>query len=178
MNRMTLIKLHLYFSGIALVFLSLMTFSGSMHLLLGDETEVVNEVKTIAVEEGIDKEALSKLFEAELARIDSDYKFGYLKGSATSLVSRPTNRAYYTIKVSNGSAKIEKHEPSLRKRLMEFHMGHGARASRGAMGVLGLVVLAATLTGLWLGWSSKQLRMMTIATLTSGTVLFVILFML
>ncbi len=175
---MTLIKLHLYLSGIALVFMTLMAFSGSLHLLMGDEAEKVYEAKSVPVSEGMSKDDLTELFKSELNKLDSDYKFDYIKGSSTSLVSRPTTRTYYTIKVLEGSGKIEKHVPSIRKSLMEFHMGHGARSSRGALGVLGIIVIGAALTGLWLGWSSKPLRLMTIATVGSGTLLYFILMML
>jgi hypothetical protein len=178
MKRITLIKIHLYFTGVTLVFLALTALSGSLHLLTGDETEVVKEIKSISVSTSIQKDELTTLFEKELKSIDADYRFDYIKGSSTSQMSRPTTRTYYTISLVSGIATIKKHEPSLNKRLMELHKGHGPRSSRNILGVLGLFVIAAVLSGLWLGLSSKAFRTVTIATVSSGALIYLLLFFL
>ncbi|MCB0421306.1 MAG: PepSY domain-containing protein [Bdellovibrionales bacterium] len=178
MNRLQLIKIHLYLSGISLVFMGLMSLTGSLHLFLGDEAESVVEVKSLNLTERLDKDQLTQLFSDELKRIDPEYSYGYIKGSANSLTSRPTNRTYYTIKATSDTAIISKHEPSLRKMFMEFHMGHGPRVSRNIMGVLGLIVIGAVLSGFWLGFSSRPLRKTTFFTLGSGALIYFLFFFL
>ncbi len=50
MKRITLIKIRLYFSGVALIFMSMMAISGSLHLFMGNEMEEVQSVKTVSIE--------------------------------------------------------------------------------------------------------------------------------
>ncbi len=176
MKRLTLIKIHLYFSGITLIFLALMALSGSLHLLTGDESEAVKWIKTTKVSSPFDKEALTKLFESELKNIDSEYRYDYIKGSSSSQTSRPTTRKYYTIDLKDSTAIIKEHSPSLNKRLMELHKGHGPRSSRNVLGVLGIFVIGAVLSGLWLGLSSKAFRKVTLATMLSGAFVYLLLF--
>ncbi|MDP7319584.1 MAG: PepSY domain-containing protein [Bacteriovoracaceae bacterium] len=172
MNRLTLIKIHLYFSGLTLIFMSLMALSGSLHFLIGDEAEDKALIKSINVTQQINKNKLKDLFIKELTQIDSTYQYDYIKGSKSSLMSRPTTRTYYTIHLQNTKAKIHKHEPSLRKTLMELHKGHGARVTRFILGILGIAAIGAALSGLWLGLSSKAFRKITILTTVSGIIIY------
>ncbi len=178
MKRITFIKIHLYLSGVAIVFMGLMATSGALHLLAGDEDVETQSMKTITLDSELDKEQLTSLFEKELKGIDENYSFDYIKGSHKSLTARPTSRTYYTIKVQENQALIEKHIPSIRLSLMELHKGHGPRTSRPILGILGLIVIGAVLSGLWLGWSSPQFRKITIATGVSGALIYFGLFLL
>ncbi|MEE3079300.1 MAG: PepSY domain-containing protein [Bdellovibrionota bacterium] len=178
MKRMTWIKIHLYLSGISLIFMTLMAFSGSLHLFVGNEKESVEVVREISINKDVDKQELEKILKKELESIDSDYSFDYLKGSANSMYTRPTTRDYYSIKVDVDKAVVKKHSPSLIKSFMELHKGHGPRSSRRILGVLGALVIGAVLSGLWLGLSSKAFRKVTTLTILSGGVLFFGLFLL
>lgn len=176
MKRMLFIKIHLYLSGVALVFMCLMALTGALHLLTGDESEVVERGESFIVEKDMSKDELMALFTEKLKEIDAGYRFDYIKGSNTSLVSRPTTRIYYTIKTSGGQATIAKHIPSWNKRFMEFHKGHGARSSRNFLGIFGLIVIGAVLSGIWLGLSSRALRRSTVFTVLSGAGFYFFLF--
>lgn len=178
MKRSLFIKIHLYFSGVTLFFLSMMALSGSLHLLADNETEEVSLVKSLEVATEISQEDLTAIFEKEIKDVNSDYTYDYIKGSSTSLISRPTTRTYYSIKLTNGVAKIEKHNPSLRKSLMELHKGHGPRSSRLFIGIFGLTVLCAVLSGLWLGLSSPAFRKITVFALGSGAGVYLLLYFL
>jgi len=168
MKRLTLIKLHLYFSGVALIFMTLMALSGSMHLLLGDETERVEKIKSLTLETPLNKDELTTLFASELKKVNPSYQYDYIKGSDLTQTSRPTSRTYYSIKLEQGLLIIRKHTPSLLKRLMEFHKGHGPRISRPILGTLGLIVVLALMSGFWLGWTAPNLRKITLITMLSG----------
>ena len=178
MKRLTLIKIHLYCSGISLVFLLLMAFSGSYHLFIGNEGESVSIVKEMEMLERMNKESLMKFFEKEISEIDKDYSFDYIKGSQASLVTRPQTRTYFTLKQHNGTISIKKHVPSFLKSLFEFHKGHGAKISRFVLGSLGIVVILAAISGLWLGLTSAPLLFPTLITLGVGGVLFLVFFFL
>lgn len=169
---MTLVKIHLYCSGIALVFMCLMALSGSLHLLVGGESEQSAIVKEVVLDRELDKKELTELFSQELKGIDPNYKYSYIKGSSSSQTSRPTTRKFYTIRVKGDHATLERHEPSFRKSLMELHKGHGVKSSRTVLGVFGIFVIAAVLSGLWLGWSSKALRGTTVFTALSGALIY------
>ncbi len=178
MKRLTLIKIHLYLSGVVLMFLSLMALSGSLHLFLGDETEKVEEVAKIVVTEKLSKTELTSFFAKQLEALDSSYTYDYIKGSAQSQMSRPTTRSFYTIKTDSNFYTIERHDPSVLKSLMELHKGHGPKASRLILGILGLIVIGSLLSGLWLGISSKPYRKITIVTAATGIILYLLLFFL
>jgi hypothetical protein len=178
MKRMTLVKLHLYFAGLILVFLAFTALSGSLHLFLGDETEQVKEVKTFNVSSSIQKEELTNIFEKELNSINSNYRFDYIKGSSSSQTSRPTSRTYYTINLKDGVASIKEHQPSILMSLMELHKGHGPLASRNVLGILGVIAILTVLTGFGLGISSRAFRKVTIATVFSGAFVYLLLFFL
>jgi len=153
-----------------------MALSGSLHLFLGDELETVRDIKTISLGTDLSKEEITSLFESELKSINT--RFDYIKGSSTSLVTRPTSRTYHSIKVSGNEAKIQEHNPSIRKSLMELHMGHGARATRNILGLLGILAIFSVLSGLWLGLSSKAYRKITMATISCGAIVYFLLFFL
>lgn len=178
MQRILLIKIHLYLSGISLIFLSIMAISGSMHLLIGNEAETTEVIKTIDMSENLNQKQLTDFFKSQIQTIDPKYKYDYIKGSDTSQMTRPTTREYYTIKILANSATIQRHSPSILKRMMEFHKGHGPRASRNILGILGIITFGAVLSGLWLGWTSKALRKITLLTSVSGTALILVLFLL
>lgn len=178
MKRITWIKIHLYLSGVSLIFMALMSMSGANHLLLDNESETTKTIKTIALQTETTKSQLESIFKKELTELSPDYNYDYIKGSDKSLMTRPTTRSYYTIKVKGNEANIQMHEPSLIKSLMELHKGHGPRSSRAVLGVLGIIVIGSILSGLWLGLSSPAFRKTTILTVVSGLSIYMLLFFL
>lgn len=177
-KRITFVKIHLYFSGVALVFMALMSISGSLHLFLGNESDSVEVVKSFASKKDYTKQELSTLFTSQIAQIDPAFRYDYIKGSESSLTTRPTSRKFYTIKLKDGLVELQRHSPGLRKSLMELHKGHAAKASRPVLGVLGFLCLGAVLSGLWLGLSSKAFQKTTIITMFSGAIVYFLLFFL
>ncbi len=178
MKRLFFIKMHLYFSGVVLVFLLLMSLSGAIHLFAGDESAAITPVKSIQITGPLSRQELTQRFSDELKAIDSSYRFDYIKGSNTFQTTRPTSRTFYTIAAKDDSLTIQKHEPSFRMMLMELHKGHGPRASRNILGLLGLITVGAIITGLWLGWSAPAFRKSTVLSMISGLVIYSLLFFL
>ena len=54
-----------------------------------------------------------------------DFEFEYVKQKGSQLITRPTTRAFYTLDISGDEAVVHYNEPSLQKRMIELHMGHG-----------------------------------------------------
>ena len=63
-------------------------------------------------------------------------------------------------------------EPSLQKRMIELHMGHGPTAYKAYQQVFAAGMLFIILTGLWLGLSSARLRFSTAVISGAGVILF------
>ncbi len=177
MKRLTIIKIHLFFSAPVLIFLCLTAVSGALHLLKGSEAEEVIEVKSIGLDRKLDKKELENLFSEQLKVINPNYKYEYMKGSESSQVSRPQTRTYYSISANESSAIVKKHVPSLLKSLMEMHQGHGPRISKTILGILGFFVVGALITGIWLALTSPPLKKFALLALVSGGVIYSALFM-
>lgn len=178
MKRLFFIKLHLYLAGVALMFMALMSFSGAFHLLIGDESETLTELKTITSEQHLNKEQLSALFAAELKALAPQYRYDQIKGSDLALLTRPTTRLYYSLEKKENKLVFSKHQPSILKRLIEFHQGHGPKSARPVQGLLGVIVFSALASGFWLGISSPALRKTTLISAASGASLIALLFFL
>jgi hypothetical protein len=67
---------------------------------------------------------------------------------------------------------VHYNEPSLRKRMIELHMGHGPTAYKSYERVFAVGMLFIILTGLWLGLSSARLRFSTAVISGAGVLLF------
>ncbi|MDG2441878.1 MAG: hypothetical protein P8M13_01330, partial [Luminiphilus sp.] len=65
--------------------------------------------------------------------------------------------------------------PSLQKRMIELHMGHGPAAYKIYQQFFAAGMLFVMLSGLWLGLSSDRLRKTTLITSSSGLLLFAVL---
>ena len=71
--------------------------------------------------------------------------------------------------------QITRYTPSLQKRMMELHMGHGPSAYRQFQKLFAAGMLFVMLSGLWLGLSSDRLRRTTLITSGGGLLLFIVL---
>ena len=67
---------------------------------------------------------------------------------------------------------VQYNEPSLQKRMIELHMGHGPTAYKTYQKVFAAGMLFIILTGLWLGLSSARLRVSTAMISGAGVLLF------
>lgn len=175
MKRKTMINLHLYLSSVSLFLLLLFICSGSLHLLNIEEGESKESLGQYQTTDNLDKAGLEELFKSQLTTLKPSYRFDYMKGRDTSLMTRPTTRTYYTIDYnpSENSAEIVEHVPNFNKRLMEFHKGHGPKASRKILAFIGLIFALTIFTGLWLGLTVKVYRKITL--LSSATSLLIVL---
>ena len=176
MKRATLIKLHLYFSGVSLFLLLVFICSGSLHLLGFSETETKSLVKTYDPSTIESFESPEVFLEQSLQAIKPSYRFDYIKGRGDSFTTRPTTRTFYTLSINKNEIEINKHVPSLRKRFMELHKGHGPKATRKILGGIAFIFALAIFTGAWLGLTTKAYRKTTVITGLTSALIVLLLF--
>ena len=102
----------------------------------------------------------------------SGFEFEYVKQKGSKLITRPTTRPFYTLDISGDEVVVQYNEPSLQRRMIELHMGHGPTAFKTYQQVFAAGMLFIILFGLWLGLSSARLRLSTAVISGTGVLLF------
>ncbi len=176
MNRKLLINIHLYLATFFAPCVLLVAISGGLYLV-----GVKGSVETTAVYTGpaaIDSSAddLKEQVDTLLATAGvADFDYEYVKVKGNTLYTRPTSREHYIINLSEGAAEVQFAEPSLQKRMIELHMGHGPGAFKTLQQAFALGLLLIFLSGLWLGLASVQLRRGSLITVAAGSLVFAVL---
>ena len=173
MARALLIKLHLYCSAFFAAAIVLVAVSGGLYLIGIKGTIEQMPVGTLATGQQLLLNPSEAKVQAALASLGvSDFEFEYVKQKGSQLITRPTTRPFYTLDISGEEAVVQYNEPSLQKRMIELHMGHGPTAYKTYQQVFAAGVLFIILTGLWLGLSSARLRFSTAMISGAGVILF------
>ena len=173
MTRTLLIKLHLYLSAFFSAAIVLVAVSGGLYLI-GIKGSVEQSPVGIASD---GQQLLQDPSEANVQAVLSslgviDFEFEYVKQKGSQLITRPTTRAFYTLDISGDEAVVQYNEPSLQKRMIELHMGHGPTAYKAYQQIFSAGMLFMILSGLWLGLSSARLRLSTAVISGTGVLLF------
>lgn len=177
MKRNSLVNIHMYCASFSAVILLVFAFTGAMHLLNFKETESLEVVDTIVVNEFLKKDLVEKNISDYLKKNDQEYNFEYVKSYNGYSITRPTTRNYYRFDESSaGSITVTKVVPSLRKRLFEFHKGHGRKFTRWINSFFGLCLMVTVGSGIWLGLKNKRIRIATIVTSLVSLFIFIIEF--
>ena len=173
MARALLIKLHLYCSAFFAAAIVLVAVSGGLYLIGIKGTIEQMPVGTLATGQQLLLDPSEAKVQAALATLGvSDFEFEYVKQKGSQLITRPTTRPFYTLDISGEEAVVQYNEPSLQKRMIELHMGHGPTAYKTYQQVFAAGMLFIILTGLWLGLSSARLRFSTAMISGAGVILF------
>ena len=163
MTRALLIKLHLYFSAFFSAAIVLVALSGGLYLIgikgTIDQTRVGLQL------------LLSSIHVTEVGV--TNFEFDYVKQKGSQLITRPTTRPFYTLDVM----VVQYNEPSLQKKMIELHMGHGPVAYKTYQKIFAAGMLFIILSGLWAGLSSTKLRGPTAAVAGGGLLVFALLAM-
>jgi hypothetical protein len=176
MNRTTLITLHMTLSAFFAPMVLLVAISGGLYLL-GVKGSIAETPVYSAPDETLDpaSDTLKADVEALLLRAGVEgFDFEYVKVSGATLYTRPTSRAHYAIETGAG-VSVTRADPSLQKRLIELHMGHGPTAFKTFQKFFAAGLLFIILSGLWLGLSAQRLRSRTLGLALGGTVVFALL---
>ena len=176
MARAVLIKLHLYFSAFFAAAIVLVAVSGGLYLIGIKGSVEQTLVGSLDSGEALLAEPSHAAVEAALVAVGvTDFTFDYVKQSGLRLITRPTTRPYYTLDIADGRVTVQYNEPSIQKRMIELHMGHGPSAYKTYQQFFAAGMLFVMLSGLWLGLSSDRLRTTTLITSASGLLLFAVL---
>lgn len=173
MARALLIKLHLYCSAFFAAAIVLVAVSGGLYLIGIKGSVEQTPVGTVSSGQQLLQDPSETTVKAALASLGiADFEFEYVKQKGSQLITRPTTRPFYTLDISGDKAVVQYNEPSLQKRMIELHMGHGPTAYKTYQQVFAAGMLFIILTGLWLGLSSARLRLSTAVISGTGVLLF------
>jgi hypothetical protein len=174
--RRTLINLHLYAAAFLAPMFLLVAISGGLYLI-GNKGSVDSTELTLAKDAELDPGSASLEDDIRVLLEDAgvEFSFEYVKVSGNSVTTRPTSRTHFVFSVSDGVVAAVRNEPNLQKSMIELHKGHGPTLFKEFQKVLAVGLLFVVLSGMWLGISSKGLRLPTLAVSGAGLVLFVIL---
>jgi len=176
MTRALLIKLHLYLSAFFSAAIILVAVSGGLYLIGIKGSVEQTSVATLSAGQQLLADPSQSAVQEALVEVGvRDFSFDYVKQKGTQLITRPTTRPFYTLDVAGDEIVIRYNEPSLQKRMIELHMGHGPSAYKIYQQIFAAGMLFIILSGLWLGLSSDRLRRATAAVCSAGVLLFILL---
>ena len=173
MTRTLLIKLHLYLSAFFSAAIILVAVSGGLYLIGIKGSIEQTTLGTVSSGQQLLQDPSEVAVQAALTSLGvADFEFEYVKQKGSQLITRPTTRPFYTLDISGEEALVQYNEPSLQKRMIELHMGHGPTAYKTYQQVFAAGMLFIILSGLWLGLSSARLRLSTAVISGTGVLLF------
>jgi hypothetical protein len=174
--RIILIRLHLWMASFLSAILLMIAISGGLYLFgLKGSTETTQIVTPAEAQLDANSESLEADVRALLSAVNYDYEFEYIKQGGNSLVTRPTSRTYYEIKIEPQVLVITRHDPDWIKAIVDLHKGHGPLLYKRFQQFTAAGLVFVLLTGLWLGLSSKRLRQQTILAVGLGLLVFLTL---
>lgn len=174
MDRKLLITIHMYLSAFFAPAVLLVAISGGLYLagIKGTvEQEIIYRGKDVTIDSK--SASLQTDIAALLASAGvTSYSFEYVKASGSSLYTRPTSANHYIVKLNPDGADVIHAQPSLQKRMVELHKGHGPTAFKTFQKAFAVCLIFIILSGLWLGISAARLRRSTLLTTTAGALIF------
>ena len=176
MTRSLIVKIHVYLAAFLAPILFMVAISGGLYLV-GIKGGVDSTPVEIPAGMGLDPKStsLDADMRSLLDDLNIDHNFEYVKVSGNTLFTRPTSRVHYQFNTGSGAMTASRNEPSIQKRLIELHKGHGPLWFKDFQKFLAAGLLFILLSGLWLGLISPGLRNVTLVTSGAGLVIFVLL---
>ena len=173
LDRQKIISIHVLLSSFFLPFLFLMPLSGGLALL--KETGEVEKTPAFTINEPLPTETaqMEAFFRDQFQKNELPFEFEYIRVNGNDLTFRPSSRIHYVATRSEGITTVFRADPSLLRRIMEVHKGHGPKFVKWIEIAFGLALLLVTVSGLTLALSVKTYRkLVAIAFITGGLVIF------
>jgi len=175
--RKTLINLHLLFAGFLAPAFILVALSGGLYLI-GKKGEFKSEA--ISLPAGASLDFKSVTIDADVRELLSDagipHKFEYVKPRGASKIHlRPTSRRYLEFNQTANGLTAKRVTPNFQGSMIELHKGHGPSLFKLYQKLVALGLIGVVFGGVLVGLLSKAYRRKTLAALTFGTLLFLIL---
>jgi len=173
LNRRLFVTAHLVLATFFLPFLLIMPLTGALYIwgYSGDAVKTDAFVITDALPENCDDHPA--FFRAQFAKQNLDFTFEKIKGNGKEFTFRPSTRVHYAAAVTPEGIKVQKIEPTLLKRLIEVHKGHGPQYLRWLESAFGICLLLVAISGIWLAATSRAYRMPLVISAALGTALIV-----
>ena len=168
-------NLHLVLAAIFAPIVVLMAVSGGLYLLgiKGSASE-----RPVPLPPGTTLELHKPDAEAGvrqlLTRAGIEHRFEYLKQEDNVLITRPTSRPHYVLRIEADGLRLTHVMPDLQRRMIELHKGHGPTAFKTLQKVMAVGLLLIVSSGFWLGLSDASLRRRLIPIGGLGLLLFIV----
>lgn len=167
-TRKLMIYVHLVIAAVFLPLMLIMPLTGVAYLLgfKGDQ----EKIEAFRVQAQVPEEmAAQEAFFRELFQQQGiDFDFEYIRGSKTDFIFRPATRVHYVAAKDGETLIVSKVTPTILKRLIELHKGHGPTLMRLYEIFFGIALVLVTLSGLWLAWTVKPYRKATLISFGVG----------
>lgn len=163
-----MIYIHLVIAALFLPLLLLMPMTGSLYLwgFSGDQEKIEAFTITETAPEG--KTEQEQFFRDQFKKQNINFDFEYIKSTKTDYIFRPATRNHYMATKTDAGLVFYEMKPTLLKRLVELHKGHGPLMMRWFESLFGICLVLVTLSGLWLAVTVPAYRKATIISFCVG----------
>ncbi len=168
-SRSWMVQIHLIVASLFLPLMLLMPLSGALYLMDQKGEQTKEEAFVVEGAPPKDKIEMEAFFREQFKKNNLDFSFEYIKTTDTDYIFRPTSRVYYMAAPNGSSLTMYKVNPSLIKRMMEIHKGHGPRFVRWQEMAFGIALLLVAFSGVWIGIVTPVYRRAMIASFIVGT---------
>lgn len=173
--RLTWVRLHLITASFFSLVLLTMAISGGGYLLDFKGATTATVIPADGIQLDFNGPGLEEDVRSAFRSLGISHDFEYLRTGGMTTVTRPTTRTYYEFSQVGEGIKVTRHEPDFQKVLVELHKGHGPQLFKIFQQFMAVGLVFVLLTGLWLGISSKGLRVQTAVSAGAGMLVFVLL---
>ncbi|MBX9765676.1 MAG: hypothetical protein K2X47_00270 [Bdellovibrionales bacterium] len=168
--RQKMITIHVLLASFFLPFLFLLPLSGGLYLL--NETGTQEKTAIFSFQDALptEKLELEAFFRDQFKKNNIDFDFEYIRTSGSDFIFRPTSRIHYIATTSaDGTTAVSKVDPSILKRIMEIHKGHGPSLIKWVEIAFGGALILVTLSGLWLALTVASYRKLMLIAFAVGS---------
>lgn len=168
-SRKLIINIHLVLASLFMPLMLMMPLTGALYILgfQGDQTKT--EVFRISEPVPSEEKEMETFFREQLSKNGIDHDFEYVRTTKTDFILRPTTRVHYIASLADDKQLVvSRIEPTLLKRMIELHKGHGPRAMRWFEVAFGMALILTTISGLWLAFTVKAYRIITLSAFSVG----------
>jgi hypothetical protein len=159
-NRKFFVTVHLVLAAFFLPLLLMMPFSGVLYLWDKEGEVIKTEAFTISEPLPAAEDQRAAFFKDQFAQHNVSYKFESMRASrdGKDFTFKPTSRLHYTASVKDNGIVVSEANPTLLRRFIEIHKGHGPEMMRYVETFFGWALIFVAISGVWLAVTSKAYR--------------------
>jgi hypothetical protein len=174
-NRKFFVTAHLVLGAFFLPLLLMMPFSGVLYLWDQEGEVLRTEAFTITEPLPSDEAQREDFFKRQFSQHVVNYKFESLRAGrdGKDFTFKPTSRRHYTASVKDNGIVVTEANPTLLRRFIEIHKGHGPALMRYVETAFGWALIFVAISGVWLAATSRTYRRPLLISFALGTALIV-----